>query len=132
FALDHGEIIDIIVEDKALGLRDFELGEEEWVTVKELCDVLKVFKDATMFFSCGTPNLANVIPTMDQVDQILTSNSLNDTTFSAPIRVTCSLAKKTLNCYYDKTDYLETYRIAMVLHPCYKLEYFRTAGWDND
>ncbi|KAF6751573.1 hypothetical protein DFP72DRAFT_816324, partial [Ephemerocybe angulata] len=106
FALDHREIIDIIAAYKASGLRDFELGEEEWVVVKELCDVQKVFKDATMFFSRGTPNLANVIPAMDQVDQILTSNSLNDATFSAPIRAACALAKKTLNCYYDKTDHL--------------------------
>ena len=73
----------------------------------------QVFKDATSFFSRATPNLANVIPAMDRIDKILTTNSLDDTTFQDSVRAACSLAKKTLNRYYDKTDASEGYRIAM-------------------
>ena len=54
------------------------------------------------------------------------------------------------NRYYNKTDHSEVYRIAMgtfpssliilyanshpvlVLHPCHKLKYFRTAGWEEE
>jgi hypothetical protein len=54
--------------------------------------------------------------------------------------------QKTLNRYYDKTDYSEVYRIAMgrfhvtcyhfidsfsVLHPRHKLQYFKKAGWED-
>ncbi|KAF6742600.1 hypothetical protein DFP72DRAFT_764321, partial [Ephemerocybe angulata] len=89
-------------------------------------------KHATLFFSRGTPNLASVIPAMDKIDEILTTNSLDDKTFQPCIRAACSLAKKTLNRYYDKTDHSENYRIAMVLHPRFKLDYFRRADWDDD
>ncbi len=61
-----------------------------------------------------------------------------------------TLQKKTLNCYYNITDYSEVYRIAMgmffcklpcyfnsnlfytVLHPHHKLMYFRKVGWSQD
>ncbi|KAH9916104.1 uncharacterized protein BXZ73DRAFT_53997 [Epithele typhae] len=32
--------------------------------------------------------------------------------------------------YYELTDSVETYPIAMVLHPAYKLEYFETLKWE--
>ncbi|TFK60382.1 hypothetical protein BDN72DRAFT_779492 [Pluteus cervinus] len=41
------------------------------------------------------------------------------------------LGKKTLNRYYSLTDESVAYRIAMVLHPRHKLEYFRSAGWED-
>ncbi|KAF8162019.1 hypothetical protein BJ912DRAFT_865120, partial [Pholiota molesta] len=40
--------------------------------------------------------------------------------------------KKTLNRYYSRTDDAEVYRIAMILHPAYKLEYFRAANWEAE
>ena len=72
----------------------------------------QVFKDATLFFSRSTPNLAKVIPAMDHIDECLTDNSLNDD-FEPSIRAANGLAKKTLNRYYSKTDQSELYRIAM-------------------
>ncbi|KAF8150997.1 hypothetical protein B0H34DRAFT_825189 [Crassisporium funariophilum] len=41
------------------------------------------------------------------------------------------MGKQTLNQYYNKTDHSEVYRIAMVLHPCQKHQYFKTAGWED-
>jgi hypothetical protein len=108
----------------------------------------KIFKDATLFFSCSTPNLATVIPAMDHIDEMLATQS-RDSHFEPSIRVALSIAKKTLNSYYDKTDHSETYQIAMsehtlyfslfstsnypmlVLHPCHKLRYFENAGWER-
>ncbi|KAL7280543.1 hypothetical protein ACG7TL_005475 [Trametes sanguinea] len=40
-----------------------------------------------------------------------------------------SLAKKTLVKYYNLTDSVNTYRIAMVLHPRYKTAYFKKLNW---
>jgi hypothetical protein len=70
-------------------------------------------KDATLFFSRSTPNLATVIPAMDVIDEKLTNDSLNRAEFDASIRASLGLAKKTLNRYYNMTDWSEVYRIAM-------------------
>jgi hypothetical protein len=103
-----------------------------------------VLKDAT----CSTPNVANVIPIMDIINDTLTT-ATNDQNISLAIRTAAGLAKKTLNRYYSRTDESETYRIAMsmsfsfmlpliltdfaqVLHPQYKLQYFKTAKWEED
>ena len=41
-AYSHRKALDLMTQDRANGLRDFELNEEEWKLVKELRDVLKV------------------------------------------------------------------------------------------
>jgi len=42
------------------------------------------------------------------------------------------LAQKKMNRYYSRTDCSVAYRIAMVLHPGMKLEYFRANEWEED
>lgn len=44
FAYMYREAIDKITGDRAMKLRDYELSESEWKTVKELQDSLKVRK----------------------------------------------------------------------------------------
>ncbi|KAF8797538.1 hypothetical protein BYT27DRAFT_7219086 [Phlegmacium glaucopus] len=48
------------------------------------------------------------------------------------LKAALAIGKKTLNWYYNKTDHSEVFRIAMVLHPCHKLQYFKNAGWQDD
>ncbi|KAG0700690.1 hypothetical protein DFH29DRAFT_787158, partial [Suillus ampliporus] len=112
-------------------LRMLELSEAEWDSASELCEILKVFKDATTFFSRTTPNLATIIPAIDHIDEILTSHE-SDESLNGSVRAALSLGKKTLDRYYSLTDSSEVYRIAMVLHPRHKLSYFQTAGWTAD
>jgi hypothetical protein len=76
----------------------------------------QILKDATLFFSRSTPNLATVIPAMDVIDEKLTTDSL-DRTYDAPIHASLGLAKKTLNRYYNMTDWSEVYQIAMGTSP---------------
>ncbi|KIK33084.1 hypothetical protein CY34DRAFT_31394, partial [Suillus luteus UH-Slu-Lm8-n1] len=106
----------------------YELEDNEWVILQQLQDILKILKDATLYFSRATPNLATVIPAMDHVDKMLTSYSCNKK-YLPSIRSAVRLAKKTLNRYYQLTDKSHTYRIAMVLHPQHKLSYFKAAHW---
>jgi len=89
-----------------------------------------LFKDATLFFSRSTPNLATVIPAMDHIDAHLTTVSQNSK-YSPAIRASLALGKAHLNKYYDLTDHSEVYRIAMILHPRHKLQYFHNANWDD-
>ncbi|KAG1902513.1 uncharacterized protein F5891DRAFT_903265, partial [Suillus fuscotomentosus] len=128
FALEYREAIDIICADKNMEICDYELSEKEWELAQQLCDVLKILKDTTLFFSRSTPNLATVIPAMDMIDRKLTTDSITRT-YEPAIRASLGLAKKTLNCYYSMTDWSEVYRIAMVLHPRHKLSYFKEAQW---
>ncbi|KAG2747575.1 hypothetical protein P692DRAFT_201716457 [Suillus brevipes Sb2] len=107
-------------------LQDFELMDYEWKIVGQLRDVLKVY--TTMFFSRSTPNLATVIPAMDLIDEKLTTYSLDDK-YLPTICAAMGLAKKTLNRYYQSTEHSDVYCIAMILHPCHKLTYFKLAKW---
>jgi hypothetical protein len=86
---------------------------------------------------------------MDTIDEVLAINALFSK-YSVAIHAALSVGKKTLNCYYEKTDFLKTYCIAMgissftlhfiiaycpllsVLHPHYKLNYFKSAKWEDD
>lgn len=119
-----------MTQDRANGLRDFELNDNEWKIAEELRDSLKVgsyffshvyfrvnvypqiFKDATLFFSRSTPNLATVIPAMDHIDQHLATESLSRL-YGPAVRVALAMGKKTMNRYYNLTDDSEVYRIAM-------------------
>ncbi|KAF6750046.1 hypothetical protein DFP72DRAFT_818213 [Ephemerocybe angulata] len=131
FALEYRRAIDRLTGDQASGLRAYELGNEEWELVKQVTDVLKVYKHATLRFSRGTPSLPSVIPAMDHIDDVLTTQSL-DTKYLPAVRAACALSKKTLNRYYEKTDVSKTYRIAMMLHPRHKLQYFRNRTWPEE
>jgi hypothetical protein len=72
----------------------------------------QIFKDATLFFSCGTPNLATVILAMDHIDKTLATVSDNHQ-LSVPIRTAVVIGKNTINQYYNKMDDSETYCITM-------------------
>ncbi|KAF9537613.1 hypothetical protein CPC08DRAFT_651696 [Agrocybe pediades] len=113
--------------ERDMKLHQYELSEEEWEIAEQLCDLLRLFKDATLFFSCVTPSIAMVIPAMDHIDQHLATYAINLDS-SIAIRTAASLGKGTLNKYYNATDHSEVYHIAMVLHPRHKLTYFKHAG----
>lgn len=74
--------------------------------------ISQIFKDATLYFSRSTPNLAKVIPAMDRIDQHLATSSLNDSLPSC-IKGALAVGKRLLNKYYSYTDHSELYRIAM-------------------
>ncbi|KAG1895975.1 uncharacterized protein F5891DRAFT_959346 [Suillus fuscotomentosus] len=131
YTLEHRKAVDVVMQCRDLGLRKFELTDEEWEIAGQLRDVLKILKDATLFFSRSTPSLATVIPAMDLIDDKLTSY-LQDHKYLPAIRAAVCLAKKTVNRYYELTDTSEVYRIAMVLHPRHKLSYFKNAGWEDE
>ena len=87
---------------------------------------------------------------MDLINTHLATAALNPK-YERSIQAALAIGKKLLNKYYDMSDHSELYRIAMgmsihhwnpflplinrvflVLHPSHKLEYFRTAKWEDD
>ncbi|KAL4075016.1 hypothetical protein V8B97DRAFT_2022602 [Scleroderma yunnanense] len=133
----------------------FKLSDHGWKVLEELCNILKVsvhmlamcyikqinkhsqtLKHATLYFlhgstyiltkehPCLIPTLTPVIPAMDLMDRKFTSYSHN-LSYSVPIHTSIELVQKTLSCYYSLMDKLMLYCIIMILHPCYKLMYFK-------
>ncbi len=108
----------------------------------------QIFKMVTLEFSSDTPCPASVIPAMDRMHDELT-NAAENVDYSVALRSTLSLGIKLLNKYYSLTDNSEVYRIAvgasntiysnhlliqlsrLVLHPRYKLKYFKKLDWDQ-
>jgi hypothetical protein len=84
---------------------------------------------------------------MDHIDKHLTTAAIYNK-YPLAIKVALVIGKKTLNCYYDKTNHSEVFKIAMgtyflalllffsylrlVLHPHHKLQYFKNVGWQDD
>jgi hypothetical protein len=130
FAIEYRAALDIMTADRDMNLRKFELSKKEWGLVTELCEVLKVcfilffivnrligsqhqiFKHGTLFFSRDAPSISTVIPAMDHIDEYL-AIACQNIKYSKAIRAALALGKQTLNCYYDKTDHSDVYRIAM-------------------
>jgi hypothetical protein len=160
FAVTYREALNTITGDWEMKLRQYEMGDEEWEIAHQLCQVLKVsfpilchctilplimsrFSKTqhsfslVMAFQTSLLSFLWTISTRFLLPMLLTPN----------IQAVLTMGKKTLNCYYSKTDLSEVYRIAMgtclhihmtlhthfailpVLHPRHKLQYFRNAGW---
>ncbi|EPS98699.1 hypothetical protein FOMPIDRAFT_1090994, partial [Fomitopsis schrenkii] len=100
-------------------LCQWELDGCEWRIAHQLCDILQG-KDA--------PTLTDVIPSMDIIDECLVTDMTN-TALDPVIHVAVGSAKCTINHYYDKSDESAAYRIAMILNPWYKLQYFTKNRW---
>ncbi|KAN0135555.1 hypothetical protein V8E53_006446 [Lactarius tabidus] len=68
FSLRYQEALDTITSDKEMKLQKYEMDGDEWEIAGQLCKVLKIFKDMTLFFSQDCiPNLTTVIPAMDHI-----------------------------------------------------------------
>ncbi|KAF8258177.1 hypothetical protein EI94DRAFT_1624240, partial [Lactarius quietus] len=87
----------------------YELVPVEWRIAGELCNVLQIFKDPTLFLSQGAPSLTTVIPAMDHIDKVLATSSNNAGQFNLTICATLAIGKKAINWYYDKTDHSEVF-----------------------
>jgi hypothetical protein len=130
FALKYRKAIDGITADKEFKLRKYELDNEDWKIIEDLATVLKQFKQATLYFSQDNASVAAVIPAMDRITKGL--NPRTKKPFHRSIVAALKLARNKMNRYYSLTDASSTYRIAMVLHPGMKLDYFRQAEWEAD
>ncbi|KZS97493.1 hypothetical protein SISNIDRAFT_390746, partial [Sistotremastrum niveocremeum HHB9708] len=116
-------------------LQMYALTSPEWIILNQLTVTLQIFIDATHYVSrTKTPLLYQVIPLIDKLDshllllmKINVQRPLHNT-----IRHAAHLARAVLNKYYSRTDESIMYRVAMVLHPRYKLEYFAHHEWEED
>ena len=64
------------------------------------------------FFSHDAPHISTVIAAMDHINEYLATACQNIKLLNA-ICAALALKKETLNCYYNKTDHSDVYRIVM-------------------
>jgi hypothetical protein len=67
---------------------------------------------------------------MDKITNTLNTRSKRP--YHPSIIAAMKPARKKMDQYYSLTDSSAAYRIAMVLHPGMKLEYFRQHGWEEE
>ncbi|KAJ7809624.1 hypothetical protein B0H14DRAFT_3759017, partial [Mycena olivaceomarginata] len=109
FAVKHRKAINDIAAERSLKLRKYELDEQEW---KILGDLLMMYKAATLAFSTNSVGtIANVIPTMDKIDALLTLQG--DKALHPSVRAAIQFAKNCLNKYWFNAEDSDVYRIAM-------------------
>ena len=111
FSLKYREAIDAITADKTLKFRKYELYDEDWAIVRDLTAVLQQYKNATLYFSSDSANIATVIPAMDRIDNKL--NTQTKQPIHPAIVSAMKLARRKLNRYYSLTDLSSVYQIAM-------------------
>ncbi len=107
----------------------------------------QLFKHAILDFSkSGKPLIFEVFPAIDKLMWFL-EQGRDDMELHAAVRMACYRAMLVLNKYYAKSDESVIYRIAVsksilikrlyiktlaVMHPGYKLQYFRSQNWLQD
>ncbi|OAV99292.1 hypothetical protein PTTG_25340 [Puccinia triticina 1-1 BBBD Race 1] len=100
-------------KDKKHGLdRKYHINSVDIQLANHLVEILQVFYDQTLQVSTrGSARLTHVIVFINEITKMLSNLT---------------------NKYYTLTNCLPLFRIAMVLHPSFKIEYFKIAGWEED
>ncbi|KAJ6619310.1 hypothetical protein B0H10DRAFT_1793912 [Mycena sp. CBHHK59/15] len=112
------------------GLSQYALTAEQWKLTKELKEVLEIFKDLTRLFSqAEVPLIYEVIPMLERLEEELT-NVRDDPNLPTVIRIAAVAGLLVVGKYYALTDDAEVYRIAIIMCPDKKLDWFNTnPGW---
>lgn len=102
FVLDYQGVYDAFTADEDLDLLQYALDQQSWKIVKELCLVLKRFKDATLYFSRDNACVANIIPILDKLDSHL--NPITQRRLHPAILAALKLGRNKFNRHYANSD----------------------------
>ncbi|KAJ7442837.1 hypothetical protein B0H11DRAFT_1748817, partial [Mycena galericulata] len=109
FAQNYRTAIDAITSEKSYKLRRYELDETEWDIIG---DLVYVFKKATLYFSSDSiSTIANVVSTMDVIDEVLESRG--ERQLQPAVSSAVALGRATLKRYYVKTGLSDIYYLAV-------------------
>ncbi|KNE89643.1 hypothetical protein PSTG_16909 [Puccinia striiformis f. sp. tritici PST-78] len=102
-------------KDKRHGtLRAYHINHADLDLAQDLADILQIFLEITL--------------------QVHLSTAISDQRdiYSPALRNACRAVLQLTNKYYTLTDCSPLYRVAMVLHPSFKDEYFKLAKWQPE
>ncbi|KAH9441414.1 hypothetical protein Pst134EB_030079 [Puccinia striiformis f. sp. tritici] len=97
-------------------------------------EVLQPFYEITLKVSLeGAARIADIMVFIDKITSHL-SSAISDKCDDYPpaLRNACCAGLRLTNKYYTLTDCSPLYRVAMVLHPSFKDEYFKLAKWQPE
>lgn len=110
-------------------LHQYIITDEEWERINLLVEVLRPFKDATVFMSSSEyPTLSMVVPLYHTLFDTLEETIRQNNTIEWLVQG-CEAAKSKLTDYCHKTNIL--YLAAIVLDPRLKLDYFKGLEWSS-
>ncbi|KAI7935549.1 hypothetical protein MJO28_016420 [Puccinia striiformis f. sp. tritici] len=108
------------------------MDKSDFGSVCDLVKVLNVFHKITLQVSIASlARLLNVVVFIDQVTYQL-STAISNQKYPPALRNACQIGLKITNKYYSLTDSSPLYRIAILLHPSFRDEYFKMANWEPD
>ncbi|KNE94320.1 hypothetical protein PSTG_12345 [Puccinia striiformis f. sp. tritici PST-78] len=114
--------------------REHFITQSDLDLARDLVDVLQPFYEITLQVSIrGAARIAQVVVFIDQITSHLSTAISNKTDgYPAALRNACRAGIQLTNKYYTLTDCSPLYRVAMVLHPSFKDEYFKLAKWNPE
>ncbi|KAG8705564.1 hypothetical protein FRC09_002881 [Ceratobasidium sp. 395] len=117
--------VKLLVADRDLSLKRFELSNTQWRLAERLVEELKKFERLTNLFSeTQVPSIHQVVPALLKLqDKLLESE--NDKTLPPVLRVAARAAIEVFNKYMRLFETSGIYWVALVMCPTYKLEWFR-------
>ncbi|KAL1937892.1 hypothetical protein VTO73DRAFT_12785 [Trametes versicolor] len=129
-----GDLCDMHQFNKKTGprLRRFILVDSEWDTLDELLRLLDPFLYATKKISASERALVQDVILYIDILMNHVDNFTKDDSLSPVVRAAAQRGRAILDKYYKCTDETMIYRIAMILHPKHKLQYFRDQEWDEE
>ncbi|KAA1088533.1 hypothetical protein PGTUg99_033119 [Puccinia graminis f. sp. tritici] len=108
------------------------LDQSDLDLARDLAKVLNLFHKITLQISkSGSARLSNIVIFIDQITDHL-STIISDSNYPPALRNACRVGLKITNKYYSLTDTSPLYRIAILLHPSFKDEYFKLAKWEPE
>ncbi|KAL0570740.1 hypothetical protein V5O48_011221, partial [Marasmius crinis-equi] len=113
-------------------LQSLKLSDNKWQLFESLLPLLQQYRDATLELETNKrPLLFEVIRYMDAINNIL-EDFINNMGNATILCWGVALGLTVLDKYYAKTDETMLYQGAMIMHPRYKLSYFRKEKWPQD
>ncbi|EFP84281.2 uncharacterized protein PGTG_10659 [Puccinia graminis f. sp. tritici CRL 75-36-700-3] len=112
--------------------RKHYLDESDFALARDLANLLNIFYEITLQLSIsGSARLANIVVFIDQITEHL-STVISGSEYPPALKNACRIGLKITNKYYSLTDCSPLYRIAIVLHPSFRDEYFKLAQWEPE
>ncbi|OAV94163.1 hypothetical protein PTTG_27105 [Puccinia triticina 1-1 BBBD Race 1] len=112
--------------------RKHHVDQSDIKLASDLVNVLGIFHDLTLQVSnAGSARLSNIVIYIDQITKHLLT-IISDQKYPPALRNACRHGLKITNKYYSLTDTSPLYRIAILMHPSFKDEYFKLAKWEPE
>ncbi|KNF01897.1 hypothetical protein PSTG_05014 [Puccinia striiformis f. sp. tritici PST-78] len=112
--------------------REYFLDPSDFDLARDLAHVLNLFYEITLQISTsGSARLSNIVVFINQITEHL-STAISGADYPPALRNACRIGLKTTNKYYSLTDVSPLYRIAIVLHPSFRDEYFKLVNWEPE